>query len=418
MIKNINSLIAHGNSKLRKYILEIANSTLKRINAYNILKEKIRVNGELEVDGEKIEIGKSRIFVVGFGKASIPMAKAIRDILGSRIKGGIINSPYPGEIENFKINVLPHPLPDERTVKASMEIIEFVKKLKENDLLIVLISGGASALFEVPQKGMSIWEERKIVERMLRKGANIFELNKVRIALSQVKGGKFLKYIKSRCISLIISDVIGPPQLVGSGPTYPQRYQIDNIVERYNLRLKKIEYENDVYGESCQNIVVADNTYALNMGEKIAEKMNLRAKTLPSFLHGEPKDIFKKILNSLNTSYDVFLFGGETWVNLRNSSGKGGRNQELALYIALEIPENTSFICLGTDGIDGPTDAAGGIVDDTTLARIKAQEINIKKELLNHNSYYVLKKLGDLIYTGYTGTNLADMCIGFRPINL
>lgn len=414
MIKNLNSLIRHGNIKLRKYILEIANSTLKRINAYNILKEKIRANDELEIDGERIEIGNSRIFVVGFGKASIPMAKAILDILGSRIKGGIINSPYPGEIENFKINVLPHPIPDERTVKASMEIIEFVKKLKENDLLIVLISGGASAIFEVPQNGISIWDEGKIVERMLRRGANIFELNKVRIALSRVKGGKFLNYIKSRCVSLIISDVIGPPEFVGSGPTYPQRYQIDDIVERYDLKLKKIE--NDLCEKSCQNIVLADNTYALNIGKRIAESMDLKAKTFPSFLQGEPKDIFKKILNSLNNSYDVFLFGGETWVNLSNSSGKGGRNQELALYLALEIPENTSFICLGTDGIDGPTDMAGGIVDDTTLSRMKA--INIKKELLNHNSYYVLKKLGDLIHTGYTGTNLADVCIGFCPINL
>ncbi len=414
MIKNLNALLSHGNEKLRRVPLQIADTLLEKINAYNIVKSSVSFrNSHLYVGNEILELDDSRVFIVSIGKASLPMAKAMREILGPRIYGGIINTPFPGTVEGFTINVLPHPLPDERTLKASLEIIRAVERLRHEDILIMLISGGASALFEVPERGFSIQMERELVEMMMKGGASIHELNRVRIAISAVKGGKFLRHVRGRCISLIISDVIGPPQLVGSGPTYPQSYNIDELIEKYHLPIKDISRQ-EIVDKTCKNIVLADNTYALERGREIAEKMGLRARIFPAFLTGEPRTVYRKILDSMDDEHNLFIFGGETWVNVGSASGTGGRNQELALYLAREIEEGSCFLCIGTDGIDGPTDAAGGIVDDTTLRRILHHKIDLEKELWNHNSYHVLKKIGDVIYTGYTGTNLADVCIGFR----
>ncbi len=414
MIKNLGELCSHGRKELRRMLLPLADTLLEEINAGNIVKERVKLVGDsLQIGSQKWNLRRKRIFVVGFGKASLPMAQSLRDILGNRIIGGIINTPFPGNLEGFKINVLPHPLPDKRTVKASREILEFVKKLKKNDLLIVLISGGASALFEVPNN-MSIGEERRIVDKLLRSGADIKEINKIRIAISAVKGGKFLRYVNSaHCIALIISDVLGPPQLVGSGPTYPQSYDISEIVEKYGLQgIPSIQDMGSISTE-CTNVVLADNTYALKKGKILAEKMGIPARIFPHFLKGEPSQIYRHILEMAEKG-ELLLFGGETTVNVGNSKGLGGRNQEFVLYLAREAPKNSCFICLGTDGIDGPTDAAGGIGDDLSLARIKKEGVDIDKELSHHNSYYVLKKIGDLVITGYTGTNLADICIFYQ----
>ena len=422
MIKNIEALENHGNTKLRPQLLKLADLLLKEIDAYKIVKENVKKEGYKLIVKEKIfSLNSKRIFVVGFGKASLPMAKAIYEKLGNRIEGGIINTPFPGKVDDFKVNVLSHPFPDERTVKYSRELVNFVGELGKDDLLIVLLSGGASALFEIPKGDVSIEEETEIVRTMMNRGADIFELNAIRMALSSVKGGKFLKYAYPvKVISLILSDVIGHPKWVGSGPTYPQSYSIEKIVEKYGLQIKTYDLKvreklmKDIKKADVHNILLADNRYALEKGKMMGEKMKLKVRVFPDFLKGEPRDAHRRILETMKGDFSLFIFGGETRVNVAKTYGLGGRNQELSLYLAGKMEPNTSFLCMGTDGIDGPTDAAGGIVDDTTYERAENLGIDIGLELRNHNSYGVLKKLGDLIFTGYTGTNLADVCIGLH----
>jgi len=392
VIRNIEPLLSQGDREIREILLHISDSLLREIRADRIMEKEVKVEGNsLIIMGNKIALDFRKIFLVGFGKASVPMAREMERILGDRIEEGIVNSPFPAKLERIKVNVASHPLPDEKTVKASQDIVELVKKAGKRDLVIVLVSGGASSLFELPVEGMSIEEEREIVKNAILGGMDIIQLNKLRISLSKVKGGKFLNYIHpAKCISLIISDVIGPPEYVGSGPTYP-------------------------FGKGskgCENFVLADNRYALEKAREIAEGMGIYAHISPTILQGEPRIISKNIIQELQEG--ITIWGGETTVKV-NNGGKGGRNQELALYLAKEIKKKMGFICLGTDGIDGPTDAAGGVVDETTVERAKKLNIDLDYELSIHNSYWILKKLGDLIITGYTGTNLADICIAYVP---
>lgn len=390
MIKNKEFLTKHGNREARKILLMLADSLLENIRADKIVKEYVSSeDNALQIMEKRIPLNFRRIFVVGFGKAAVPMARAMENILEDKIHTGMVNSPYPARLERIKVNVASHPLPDERTLNASRKILEMVKEAGKDDLLIVLVSGGASSLFEVPRNGITLGDEKEVIKKSMLSGMDVIELNKLRISLSSVKGGKFLKFVApAKCISLIISDVIGPPEFVGSGPTYG-------------------EYRN------CENFVLADNRYALKKAKDIAEEMGLRARISPITLRGEPRNMAKVINRDMGKG--ITIWGGETVVKA-TAQGKGGRNQELALYLAREIKDrNEGFLCMGTDGIDGPTDAAGGIVDGSTLKRIGELGMNLEEMLSQHDSYKVLKELRDLIITGYTGTNLADICLGYRP---
>ncbi len=413
MIKNKKELMLHGYKDIRRALLDIADRALEEIRADKILRNFVKFKGDtLVIKDKDFNIDSKTIYVVGFGKAVIPMAKEIENILRQRLKGGIINSPYPAKLNKIKVNRASHPYPDERTLKASKQILKFINSLENNAILLILISGGASSLFEIPEDGLSIEEEREIIKDVMLGGADIFELNSLRMALSKVKGGKFLKYIyPRRCISIIISDVIGPPQFVGSGPTYPQGYDM-KILERYGIKVKK-EKER-IPSEICQNMVIADNEYAKSIAYNIARAKGYPARISKNKLWGEPKDMAKIIANEMKDFKGIMIWGGETSVRVKGN-GIGGRNQELTLHLAKEIEdEDIGFICLGTDGIDGNSPAAGGLVDGMSLKRIKENRIDLEKELENNNSYFVLSKLKDAVITGHTGTNLADICIGFH----
>ncbi len=414
VIKNKDALLSHGDREIRKVLLEIAERTLERIRADRIIKENVRIEGdELIVKNHSIPLNFEKIIVIGFGKAAVPMAREIENILGDKLTKGMINSPYNAKLDKIEVNLSSHPYPDLRTLEASQKIIKLLEEADKNTLVIVLISGGASSLFEIPCC-ISIEEERELIRKVMLSGANIIELNKLRIALSKVKGGKLLNYIApAKCLSLMISDVIGPPEFVGSGPTYPQKYDIEKILKKYGIDIKINGAKQDNFSQyKCENVVLADNTYALRIAKSIAEEMGIKAKISKEKLEGEPKYAAKRILKDMEKG--IVIWGGETSVKVEGN-GIGGRNQELALYLAKEMKGHMGFICLGTDGIDGPTDAAGGIVDYTSRERIEKKGIDLDKELLAHNSYKVLRKIGDAVFTGYTGTNLADICIGYYP---
>ncbi len=391
MIKNIEQIMSNGFGDLRVPCVKMLNELLHEIRADNIVRSTVEVRGnKLIVGGKAIEI-KPKVYVVGFGKASAEMAAALEEMLGDRIIGGIINTNHFVKLRKIKVNVCPHPLPDENTVEKSKEIIRLLSHGDSDTLVIILLSGGASALFEVPREGVTIEEIREITQKMLAEGKSIEEINRVRIKLSAVKGGKLLRYIRpAKHITLVLSDVIGDARYVGSGPTFSE--------------------DNPFY------FVLADNNYAKNIAKDIAGRMGYDAKLSDFILHGEPyyaaKEMYKEFENSEER---VIIWGGETVVNVKDATGVGGRNQELSLYLAKLISgKRACFACVGTDGIDGPTDAAGGIVDGLTVHRLNDMGIDIDAILQSHDSYTALKKLGDLIITGYTGTNLADICIGLR----
>lgn len=391
MIKNSNNLASHGIRSLRESCIEILECMLEEIRGDRIIERKLRVEGNrLKIENISFNLNFRRIFVIGFGKASGEMALGLEKVLGDRISGGIINTDHPVNLKKIKVNICSHPLPDDLTVKKSMEIVNFLSHMRKTDLVIVLVSGGASALFEIPAKGVTIKDIRETVGNMLSRGYDIKKINDVRIKLSAVKGGRLLRYIyPAEHITLVLSDVIGNPKYVGSGPTYSE----DN---RY--------------------VVIGDNQEARDTAKKVADNLGFDAKNSTIILHGEPKNMAKDIYQELKESKEnVLIWGGETTVDVENSNGIGGRNQELALYLAKFIDgKDICFSCMGTDGIDGPTDVAGGMVDGMTLRRLKNEAISINKILLNHDSYTALKKLGDLIITGPTGTNVADICIGVK----
>ncbi len=391
MINNTATLMTHGNKALRKPLVKLANRLLGEICADNIIRKNIKYDGKnLWVGEERVTLDYENVYVIGFGKAAGEMARAMEEMLGERMAGGYVNTNHRVKLKKIKLNLCSHPLPDENTVKNSKKILELVEKAGERDLIIFLISGGASSLFEIPRDGITLEEGRENVKNMLESGADILEINRERIKLSGVKGGRLLRYVKpASCISLLISDVVNSPEFVGSGPTYG-------------------EYE------KCKNFVIADNEYGKIKAMKIAMEMGYNAKISSRVLMGEPRDIARILVGEMERE-KITIWGGETTVNVSNSTGKGGRNQELALYLAREIRgRNMAFLCLGTDGIDGNGPAAGGIVDGETMQRIETKGINIEKELRNHNSYGVLKSLGDAILTGATGTNIADICIGIE----
>ncbi len=395
MIENRSELISHGIVGLRRKIINILSSLLEEIRGDKIVRNKVKSDGKnLKIENISMDLNFENLYVIGFGKSSGELALALEDILGDRISGGIINTNHEVKLKRIKVNIASHPLPDEKTVIYSREILDFLKNSGKRDLVIVLVSGGASSLFEVPKKGISLDKERKIVENMMKSGVNIEDINRMRISLSSVKGGKLLNYIyPSQCLSLILSDVIGDAKFVGSGPTFFQ--------EKYKI---------------CENIVIGDNNYAKEKAREIAEKMGFNTKISNTNLRGEPRDISENIFKEFKRSNEkIMIWGGETTVNIQKSSGIGGRNQELSLYLGKRISgKNMAFSCIGTDGIDGPTDAAGGIADGYTMDRLQSLKINLDEKLKEHDSYNVLKVLGDLIITGDTGSNLADICIGIK----
>ncbi len=391
MIKNFKNLISHGLQDLRVPCLKIVDEFLYEIRADTILGKSLRVDeSNLYVRNTPIKLS-DKIYVVGFGKASAEMAAVLEELLGDRIIEGIINTNHPVKLRRIKVNVCSHPLPDEDTVAKSKEIVKLLKHADSNSLLIFLVSGGASSLFEIPGENTTIREIKEVTLKMLEEGRDITEINKVRMEMSAVKGGKLLKHVKTpQRITLVLSDVIGDDRYVGSGPTFQ---------------------ENDPY-----YFVLANNDYARRMAASIAQRMGLDTRISENALHGEPKSVAEKIYDEFEKSHiPVLVWGGETSVNVKNSEGFGGRNQELSLYLAKLISgKNMCFVCIGTDGIDGPTDAAGGVVDSLTIQRLADRRVDINAVLNNHDSYHALQILGDLVITGFTGTNLADICIGLN----
>ncbi|RLF29313.1 MAG: glycerate kinase [Thermoplasmata archaeon] len=447
LFKNYKQIIANGqNSDLqrkRKDALDILASAIKAVNPYAAVKNMFDDRHSIVLDTETIDTCSfDNIYLAGFGKASAGMAKAVCDSLS--IKKGVIitNDPTVKKIDDNKVEVFVggHPIPNKISIEGTERVIQLVDSCKENDLLIVLISGGGSALLCKPR--VSLKDLQQTTNLLLKSGADINEINTIRKHISHVKGGQLIKSARCPIVSFIISDIIDDPiEFIASGPTSPDsttfsdakkvlkkyglwnkipydvRWVIEQGIQRYIPETPK---EDDPVFKNVFNYIVANNEAACRAAYQKAQKLGYNPMILTTRLMGEARNatmnLIERAKQHLYSKYDktALISGGETTVTVKGH-GLGGRNQELVLA-AVEYIAGTDllFISFATDGIDGNSDAAGAIADGFTLRRAQNIGLDPRKFLEDNNSYEFFSKLKDLLITGPTGTNVMDIQLILR----
>ena len=390
----------------------------------------------------------NKVYVVGFGKAVIPMLRAIIDEIGGIITSGIVITKYGHSMhaqksDKIKIYEAGHPLPDENGLRATREVLELLRSVDDHTLVLCLISGGGSALLVSPYDGITLEENQKTTDLLLKAGADIYELNTVRKHSSHVKGGRLAETAyPAEVLSLILSDVINNRlDVIASGPTSPDKTTYSDaikIIEKYRLEEEVPKTVMDLLNKGLQglvpetpkegnpvfqrvkNMIIGSNKMAINAAKNEAEALGYKATILSAEIHGEARVaaryLAKKALELKKSKNSVrkmcLIAGGETTVSVRGL-GSGGRNMETALTFALEIEgmSGITFLSAGTDGTDGPTDAAGAIVDGQTVMKARLMGINPERYLQDNDSYNFFKSIDELFITGPTGTNVMDIQI-------
>ncbi len=452
-VKNAEELLKNAGSSLdrraRELVISAFDAALEAVDPKVIIKSKVQVkDNTLRIDTLSFNLGEFKnIMVVGGGKASGCMAETLEEILGDRIRDGAVNVPYacpPYQTKRTKLQRASHPIPDISGVKGSSRMLKLVGQAEENDLIICLLSGGGSSLMPQPCAGVSLRDKRRVTDALLKSGATINEVNAVRKHVSGLKGGWLAKRAyPATVVNLILSDVVGDPlDTIASGPTVPDSTTFQEAVEilkRYRLWSKaptsvrkaltdgekgftpETPKAGDKAFTKTHNIVVGNNLTASSAAYKSLKKAGLNALLLTSSLEGQARDVGTMLASVANEMVNSgnpvakpagIVAGGETTVTVVGK-GKGGRNQEIALSAALKMGglDGVVVASMSTDGVDGPTDAAGAIVDGKTLMRAKKLGLNSRKFLIDNNSYSFFSKLGELIYTGPTGTNVCDVAV-------
>lgn len=377
---------------------------------------------------KQASFGSGKLVVVAAGKAAWQMAKAASDILKSRIDAGVVVTKYDhvkGPIANMTCYEAGHPVPDENSFIGTQAALDLVSDLSSDDTVLFLLSGGGSALFEKPL--VTPEELTDITKQFLACGAEITEINTIRKRISAVKGGKFAQICApAHVFSIVLSDILGDPlDMIASGPAYPDSSTCEKaceIVRKYNLNLseealqllhietpKELTNVETMITGSVKNLCNAAADAAKTLGYEpvfLTDQLTCQAKEAGSFLAAIAKS-YQHTEKSL-----AFIAGGETVVHL-TGKGKGGRNQELALSAAEGLAEcrDTAVFSIGSDGTDGPTDAAGGYVDHTTKTVLKEQGVDIYQVLSDNDAYHALEKSNGLVITGATGTNVNDVAV-------
>lgn len=402
---------------------------------------------------------RGKLTVIGAGKAGAPMAQAVEaivkpdDYLGAvNVKYGHLARHHAGVISNsardgvraptkfILLYEAGHPLPDENTLRFTHSLLSLLEEQTENDLVLCLFSGGGSALMEYLVNGITLADLRVFTNELLRCGATIYEINTLRKHISQVKGGQIARLAQpARVVSLVLSDVLGSPlDVIASGPTAPDSSTFADciaIVEKYHLRETfppsiVAHYERGARGEIVEtpkaddplfarvtNVIIADNKIACDAAEREAQQRGYAVQVVSTTLQGEARELGHDIAARIKhaPTRTCVLGGGEPTVTIRGS-GKGGRAQELTLAAAIEIEGDAELVVMsaGTDGTDGPTDAAGALADNTTVVRARALGMDAHTFLENNDAYHFFAALNDLIITGPTNTNVNDLMIALR----
>lgn len=454
LFTNRDALIANTDSEItanaRRIALTLLETAISAVDPMKLIQTQVHVkHNTLTIGPHSLNLAKYKdIFVLGGGKASGAMAEMIEAIFGDRITAGLINIPeqsaHKYQVSTVQLNEAGHPIPNEVGQQGVEDIFQYLSAVTEETLILFLLSGGGSALLPLPQDGITLTEKKQITNLLLRSGATINEINVVRKHISKIKGGRLaVESHPATLLCLVLSDVLGDPlPSIASGPTVPDpstyhdaiqilhRYAIWNdapsSVQQFLLnghagKNPESPKAGDPRFDRVHNILLGNNTLALEAAEKQARTMELTPLILSSYIQGEARHIgtvLASIAREINLANKpipkpgVVLAGGETTVTV-TGTGRGGRNGEVALSasLALEDLEGVVIASIGTDGIDGLSDAAGAIADASTLKKARNQNLNPLQYLQNNDSHNFFKQLGDLVYTGPTGTNVNDVMI-------
>ena len=430
----------------RQTATEIFLAGVESVKPENLIKQFVSIEQyNLQIENFQFDLSTiANIYIVGVGKASAAMAQTIESILGSRITEGHIITKYEQSVplQFIGITEAGHPVPDENGIKGTELIMSIAKKAEKNDLLICLISGGGSALLTDIPDGCSLDDLKDLNNILLKSGATIFEMNCIRKHVSKVKGGLLAKTAyPSRVLSLILSDVIGDPlDVIASGPTVhdPSTYaDAISIINKYNIKneipiqiyqlledgvnnkRQETLKESDEALELTSNLIIGTNKLALKIAKQKAALFGYETKIITDKLEGNVMDVAKYIMDSIKNAKkenihekSCLLFAGETTIKVEGE-GLGGRNQHLALLIAklLKDEPGITFLSAGTDGTDGPTDAAGAVVDSFTSQTASDLQLNMNQYINNCDSYRFFQEVGGLVKTGPTQTNVMDLMV-------
>src|SRR5579885_502920 len=453
-IKNRDELLqAHAGYASMKLCLGALEAALQSSDPAHLVRRSVRLRGSVlsvnDIYGKSVKLdidSFSSIYVVGAGKATASMAGSLCTILGRRISGGAITVPYGAQVKTkgLQITEASHPLPDHNGVSGTQKIIRILKSTERNDLVFVLLSGGGSALLPLPAKGLSLSTKRTVTKLLLAAGASIGEINTVRKHLSAVKGGRLLNYVAKGCrvVSLVLSDVVGDDLgAIASGPTVPdpstfkdaiavmKKYKVTKVTQasRYlNLGAtggaKETPKPGDSIFETVSNMLIGNNYTACKGAIEFFKRHRVKTTYLGSEFNCRATTLGKRLADAVASCSrlavsSALVMGGESTVNLASRKAKkvgiGGRNQEAILSCAVRMKArgNVTVACMGTDGVDGNSDAAGGIVTPRSIQLFAEKGINVKQFLARHDSYNALARANSLIFTGQTGTNVNDIAV-------
>lgn len=432
--------------KMRADAISIFQAGLKAVDPVKAIRRYVGLDKDQLIIADKtFDLSHiENLYIIGAGKASGVMAAAMEDVLGDRITDGYVVVKYDHTADLTRISLVEagHPVPDINGQKGAEKICDLAAKAGSNDMVICLMSGGGSALLPSPSPGLTLADKQEVIQVLMSCGASIHEINTIRKHISRVKGGQLARILHpARGVALILSDVVGDDlDVIASGPTVadPSTFQdcldifrkygiagklphgiIRHINKGVEKKINETPKPGDPVFDHTDHFIIGNNFQALDAARYQAEALGYNTVMLTSLLTGETKDaalfqtaIIREMLQTGHPSRPpaCLLSGGETTVTLKGK-GKGGRNQEFALASAIALGNVGPVVCLsaGTDGTDGPTDAAGAIMDSTTLARAKTKGLDPATYLANNDSYHFFQELGDLFITGPTRTNVMDL---------
>lgn len=413
----------------RKQALRILEAGLSAVETKQLMQNGFFYDAQkdiLHIQGKRFSLKHYRhVVFVGIGKVAAKVAEFVESQMQHRLAGGVVIDVVAANTKTIVSRVGTHPLPSSANVSATNEIITMLENLTEDDLAIMVISGGGSSLMTNPQV-VSLEEERKITQALMDAGANISEMNIVRKHLSSVKGGGLAKYAyPASVISLIFSDIPGDNLAqVASGPTVLDNSTVNDAMEimhKYRVLDRcRMDHcgmretpKDSKYFKKVTNILFCSNQVALKAMERQAHDLGLKVKVWPGSFNGEARELAKQFVGSIKKG-ECLVAVGESVVTIKShQKGSGGRNQEMALAALLNLPQDVTFVALNSDGHDN-SDVAGGIVDQTNLRKAKSLGIDLNYHLDHHDEYGVLSDIGASIMTGITGINISDLVVAIH----
>ncbi|MGA2460097.1 MAG: glycerate kinase [Candidatus Bathyarchaeia archaeon] len=450
IIKNRRELLSHGSRDGRKVVLDVLESAIGAVSGHELVRQSVVIAGNsLRVGSLTFDLSKTGdLYVIGAGKGSLSIAKGLEEILGSRIKTGLVieKRGQGRKLKSIEVVEADHPIPDDDGVRATKKILDIADNAKTNDLVFVCVTGGCSALMTIPADGLSLDDVRELTQQVLMCGASLRDINTVRKHISKVMGGRLAMRIHpAQTIGLIIVDEVeGRPW----GPTVPDTTTFRDalhVLKKYNLlnvvpvsvrkHLEKAEPEQETpklldfqrQKVKVHNWVLANSETLCEAAQERAKELGCNAMILSTALEGESREagtmlacIAREVEEHMRPLHPpcVLIVGGETTVTIRGQHGEGGRNQEFALAASLKIEgsRKTVIASVGTDGTDGPTDAAGAIADGYTAERAREMKTDVYENLAKHNSYHVFRQLEDAVFTRPTGTNVMDLRLAYVSV--